>query len=92
MGVGEPLERVRIAGRPDDLEPRVAEQARHALPQEHLVIGDHDPHGSSARTVTRPRRSSIRMSPPTAPTRSTSPRDVVPEPAERVRAVRAPLT
>ena len=34
----------------DDLETGVGEQPGEPFAQEHLVVGDHDAHGSSART------------------------------------------
>ena len=36
-----------VAGAPDHLVAGVLEQAREALAQQHRVLGDHDPHGSS---------------------------------------------
>ena len=40
---------VGVATAPRDLEAGVFEQASEALAQQHLVVGDHDSHGSSAR-------------------------------------------
>src|SRR5215213_10783722 len=61
-------QRVRVTAESCDLEPGVLEQAAEALPQEHLVVGDHKPHGNSARTWV----ASPTTVPPTAPTRSST--------------------
>ena len=42
-------ERVGVADLVDDLEPAVREQVRDPLADERRVVGDHDPHGISAR-------------------------------------------
>jgi hypothetical protein len=41
----------RVASGGGDLVAAILEQARRALAQQHLILGDHDPHGSSAVTV-----------------------------------------
>ena len=63
-----------------DLVSAVGEQPPESLAQEDLVLGDHDPHGSSAVIVV-PTSGwlSIRRLPPWAATRSRSP--LSPEPA-----------
>ena len=38
----------------DHVEARVAQQAREAVAQQREVLGDHDAHGSSARTMVGP--------------------------------------
>ena len=64
-----------VAGLADHLEPRLGEEAGDALPKEDGVVGDHDPHGISAlSTVPNPRGLSTARSPPSASTRSASPR------------------
>ena len=55
---------------PTTSKPASAEQPREALAQQHLVVGDHDAHGSSARTVVAVRRVHDRELPSSAPTRS----------------------
>src|SRR5262249_22740165 len=74
---------VCVAERSDDLMPTVLEEPPEALAQQHLVLGDHDAHGSSAVSVV-PRRCSLSMRsvPPWAATRSERPRS--PEPAAGV--------
>ena len=49
-------QRVGVAAAADDLEAGVGEQAREAVAQQRLVVGDHYPHGSS---TTRPSRSAF---------------------------------
>ena len=53
--VGVPRPHVRAPGASptivDDLDAGLREQAGEALAQEHRVVGDHDPHGSSPRNV-----------------------------------------
>ena len=59
--------------------PTVFEEARQALPQEHLVLRDHYSHGSSTvRTVPGLGWLSIASVPPWAAARSASPRSPVP--------------
>ena len=59
--------------------PAVLEEARQALPQEHLVLRDHYSHGSSTvRTVPWSRSLSIASVPPWAAARSASPRSPLP--------------
>src|SRR5262249_4603887 len=50
-GVGE---RVGVVHLRDDLEVVVPQQPGQAVSQEREVLGDHDPHGSSARIVVGP--------------------------------------
>ena len=38
----------RVGCLADDVEARVCEQSGEAFAQEHLVVGDHDAHGTSA--------------------------------------------
>ena len=73
-GVGEPdgaqqLEPVRRL--PDHVEAGVGEQPREPLAQQHLVVGDDDAHGTSARIVVCPAAArSTASSPSSAPMRS----------------------
>ena len=61
----------------------VLEQSPEPLSQQHLVFGDHDPHGNSAISVVpAPRSLSIRSEPPYAATRSARP--LRPEPGAGV--------
>ena len=72
-----------VRKRGDDLVPAVFEEARQALPQEHLVLRYHYSHGSSAvRTVPRSGLLSIESSPPWAAARSARPRSPEPLVAE----------
>src|SRR4051794_23237403 len=58
----------------------ILEQAPETLAQQHLVLGDHDAHGSSTLTVVpAPGRLSIASRPPSAATRSVRPAS--PEPS-----------
>src|SRR5512133_3959862 len=71
----------------DDLEPALAEQACESLAQKHAVLGDRYTHGISALTRVPPPSGVHTCSrPPSASTRSASPRR--PEP----RSVSAPPT
>jgi hypothetical protein len=55
----------------DDLEARLGEQTVEPLSEEHLVVGDHDSHGISARILRRPPGAWRTLSrPSSAPTRS----------------------
>ena len=47
-------ELVRRLGLADDLDARIGEEPGESLAQERLVLGDHDPHGISATSRTRP--------------------------------------
>ena len=70
---------VGVAGAPDDLVAGVLEQAGEALPQEHRVLGDHDPHGKrTASRVPAPGGLSTVSVPPWAATRSRIPGSPVP--------------
>ena len=63
----------------DHLLPGVGQQPREAGAQEHGVLGDHDPHGSSTSSVVGPPGGlTTCMLPPWAITRSRSPRRPVP--------------
>ena len=74
--------------RGDDLVSGVLEQSPEPLAQQHLVLGDHDPHGSSAVSVVpAPWSLSMRSVPPCAATRSARP--LRPEPGVGVRAADA---
>src|SRR5262249_18968166 len=66
---------VRVARLANDFEPRLGEQTRHSLAQEHGVVGDHDTQGISALSrVPAPGGLSRTSVPPSASTRSESPR------------------
>ena len=43
----------------DHLHPAVAEQADDAVAQQREVLGDHDPHGSSAVRIVPPARGAV---------------------------------
>ena len=47
-------ERLAVVDRGDDLEAAVAQQAVEPVAQQREVLGDHDAHGSSARTSVGP--------------------------------------
>ena len=86
VGLGQPdrAQQLRaVRGAADDVEAGVAEQPRETFAHQHLVVGDHEPHGISARqlspaTINAPstapiRSSSSATSPPTAaPSTSTT--------------------
>ena len=58
-------QRVGVPEGGDDLVSAVLEQAPEPLAQQHLVLGDHDPHGSSAVSVVpAPGSLSMRSVPP----------------------------
>src|SRR4051794_19361897 len=74
---GDQLLRVLRLG--DDLDAFAAEERSDALAHEPAVVGDHDPHGSSAvTTVPAPRGLRMRRVPSSAATRSASPWRPVP--------------
>ena len=77
-----------VADRERDLVPGVGEQPPEAVAQQHLVLGDHDPHGSSAvRTVPASAALSRRSRPPWAATRSRRAAEPGPVEARAARAV-----
>src|SRR5215213_10827873 len=62
-----------------DLDPAVGQQPGQALAQQDGVLGDHDPHGSSARITVGPPGGLVTVSwPSTAATRSARPRRPLP--------------
>src|SRR5262245_1734387 len=70
---------VRISALGNDLEPRLVEKAGKAFAQENAVFGDRYAHGISALTrVLPPTGVHTRRRPPSASTRSASPRKPVP--------------
>src|SRR5437763_14058394 len=70
---------IGVAERRDDLMAAVFEESCEPLAQQHLVLRDHDPHGSSAiRVVPAPCSLSMRSVPPRATTRSERPLNPVP--------------
>ena len=74
-----------VARLADDLEAGLREQPREALAQQRLVVGDHYPHGSSARMVTRsPSVSRRSRGPSSAPTRSSRSTSSSPSSARRL--------
>ena len=88
MLADEREQRVGVAGAPDDLVAGVLEQPGEALAQQHGVLGDHDPHGSStAIRVPAPGGLSIASVPPWAATRSTHARQAAAAAARRRRPV-----
>src|SRR5690348_4511662 len=65
----------RVPQRRCDFVAAVGEQPGQSLPQQHLVLGDHDAHGNSAVRIVPPSGAvSTRRLPPWAATRSCSPR------------------
>ncbi len=68
-------QRVAVAGEPDDLEAGFLEQPGEAFAQDHRVVGQRYAHGISARSVVpRPGGLETVKRPPSASTRSASPR------------------
>src|SRR5215211_4185483 len=68
-----------VADLGDDLDPAVGQQPGQALAQQHGVLGDHDPHGSSALITVGPPGGLVMVSSPsTAATRSARPRRPLP--------------
>src|SRR5215211_2546351 len=63
------LQRRLIADQGYDLDADLGEQSGQALPQQHLVVGDHDSHGSTILINPMPMHSTV---PPSAPTRSSA--------------------
>ena len=61
---------VRVRDRGHHLDADLGQQAGQPFPQQHLVVGDHDPHGNTAVIEVSPRSRSTRSVPPRAPTRS----------------------
>jgi hypothetical protein len=47
----DPQQRIGVPAASGDLDAGVLEQPRETVAQEHLVVGDHDAHGSSARRL-----------------------------------------
>ena len=54
MSVDPPQQLVGRSRLADDVDPGVGEQPREPVAEERLVVGDHDPHGSSARISCAP--------------------------------------
>ena len=86
-GLCSPIARRRpigVADRGGHVVPCVLEEANEPLAQERLILGDHDPHGSSATTsVPCPGGLAIVTFPPSAATRSAMPER--PDPSEGLR-------
>src|SRR5215217_1897360 len=58
-----------VADQGYNLDGDLSEQSCQALPQQHLVVGDHDSHGSTIPIDPAPMRCTV---PPSAPTRSSA--------------------
>src|SRR5690606_30273464 len=72
-------QRLGVADRGDDLLAGIGQETGDACSQQHRVLGDHDPHGSSTSTeVGPPTGLSTWIQPPSACTRSASPNRPVP--------------
>src|SRR5215831_11330624 len=65
---------VQLPGRAcltDDVEARLGQQTVKPVPEQHLIVGDHDSHGISALIVARPPGPCVTLTVPfSAPTRS----------------------
>src|SRR5690606_42046794 len=73
-------EALGVADGGDDLVAGVVEEADEPGPQQHRVLGDHDPHGSSTSTVVGPPGGLLRWKwPESAATRLPSPASPVPD-------------
>src|SRR3954451_23158063 len=73
-------ERVAVLHRIHDVEVVVAEEARQPVAEQCEVLGDHDAHGITARTIVPPpARLSTASMPSSAPTRRSRPRNPFPE-------------
>src|SRR4029079_12362329 len=73
-----PHQILRIVHLPNHLKPRIHQQPRHTLPQQHRIISQHYSHGITADThVPDPLLSTVSI-PSSASTRSASPRRPVP--------------
>src|SRR4029077_2949100 len=76
-----PQQVIRIIHLPHDLKPRIHQQPRHTLPQQHRIIRQHYPHGITALTVVPPPTGlSTTSRPSSASTLSARPRKPVPSP------------
>src|SRR6266851_2257149 len=70
-GASDALEqRLGRSDRGDDVDARIAQEARNSLAEQHLVLGDHDSHGISTSRTCRSATCRSWMMPPAAPTRS----------------------
>src|SRR3954447_1218913 len=76
LSLDQPEQGIGLGAFPGHLDVHVRQQARHPRPEEHDVVGDHDPHGIV--TSTRGPSSPVTVStvPPSASTRSRVERDM----------------